>query len=59
MRAALAELPARDREIVALKFHAGLDNGEIAAVLGLSASNTGTRLHRALTKLREALDDGS
>ncbi len=59
VRAALADLPARDREIVALKFHAGLDNGEIAAVLGLSASNTGTRLHRALTKLREALDDGS
>jgi RNA polymerase sigma factor (sigma-70 family) len=59
VRAALAELPARDREIVALKFHAGLDNGEIAAVLDLSPSNTGTRLHRALTKLREVLDDGS
>jgi RNA polymerase sigma-70 factor, ECF subfamily len=59
VRAALAELPARDRELIALKFHAGLDNGEIAAVLDLSPSNTGTRLHRALAKLREALDDGS
>ena len=31
---ALAELPAREREIVALKFHAGLRNAEIARVLG-------------------------
>ena len=51
--------PPRDRELIALKFHAGLDNAEIAAVLGVSASNAGTRLHRALTKLREMLDDQS
>jgi RNA polymerase sigma-70 factor, ECF subfamily len=56
VRAALAALPARDREVVALKFHAGLDNAEIAAVLGVSASNAGTLLHRAMTKLREAID---
>jgi RNA polymerase sigma-70 factor (ECF subfamily) len=59
VRAALAELPARDRELIALKFHAGLDNAELAAVLGVSVSNAGTRLHRALTKLREILDDQS
>jgi len=57
VRAALASLDARDRELIALKFHAGLDNAELAAVLGVSASNAGTRLHRALTKLREILDD--
>jgi RNA polymerase sigma-70 factor (ECF subfamily) len=57
IRAALAALPARDREIVALKFHAGLDNAEIADVLGLSVSNAGTLLHRAITKLREAIDE--
>jgi RNA polymerase sigma-70 factor, ECF subfamily len=56
VRTALAELPARDRELIALKFHAGLDNAELAAVLGVSVSNAGTRLHRALTKLREILD---
>jgi RNA polymerase sigma factor (sigma-70 family) len=56
VRAALATLPARDREVVALKFHGGLDNAEIAAVLGVSASNAGTLLHRAMTKLREAID---
>jgi RNA polymerase sigma-70 factor (ECF subfamily) len=59
VRTALAALPARDRELIALKFHAGLDNGEVAAVLGISASNAGTRLHRALNKLRETLDDES
>jgi RNA polymerase sigma-70 factor (ECF subfamily) len=56
VRAALAELPAREREIVALKFHAGLDNAELARVLGVSVSNAGTLLHRAMTKLREAVD---
>jgi RNA polymerase sigma-70 factor (ECF subfamily) len=51
---ALAALDARDRELVAMKFFAGLDNGEIARVLGISESNAGTRVHRALTRLREA-----
>jgi RNA polymerase sigma-70 factor (ECF subfamily) len=59
VRTAMAELPARDRELIALKFHAGLDNSELAEVLGTSVSNAGTRLHRALTKLREILDDQS
>ena len=59
VRTALAELPARERELIALKFHAGLGNAELAAVLGVSVSNAGTRLHRALTKLREILDDQS
>ena len=54
VRAALAGLDARDRELVALKYFAGLDNAEIAAVLGISASNAGTRLHRAIDRLREA-----
>jgi RNA polymerase sigma factor (sigma-70 family) len=59
VRKALAALPPRDRELIALKFHAGLDNAELAAVLGVSVSNAGTRLHRALTQLREILDDQS
>jgi RNA polymerase sigma factor (sigma-70 family) len=59
VRKAVAGLPPRDRELIALKFHAGLDNAEIAAVLGVSVSNAGTRLHRALTKLREVLDEQS
>jgi RNA polymerase sigma factor (sigma-70 family) len=57
VKAALQTLPARERELIALKFHAGLDNAELAAVLGVSPSNAGTMLHRAMTKLREAVDD--
>jgi RNA polymerase sigma-70 factor (ECF subfamily) len=53
---ALTGLDARERELVALKFFAGLSNGEIARVLKTSESNVGTRLHRVLSKLREALD---
>lgn len=56
VRAALAELDARERELVALKFMAGLSNAEIARVLRLSESNVGTRLHRTVNKLREACD---
>lgn len=59
LRTALAALDPRDHELIALKFFAGLDNAELAAVLGVSVSNAGTRLHRALTKLREILDDQS
>ena len=54
VRSALGGLAPRERELVALKFVAGLDNAEIGAVLGISASNAGTRLHRALHRLREA-----
>jgi RNA polymerase sigma-70 factor, ECF subfamily len=56
VRDALAAMPARDRELVALKFHAGLSNAEIAKVLGVSESNAGTMLHRAVQKLRRAVN---
>ncbi len=54
VRAALASLEPRERDLIALKFAGGLSNVEVARVLGLSASNTGTKLHRAIEKLREA-----
>ncbi len=54
VRAALEQLDTRERELIALKFHGGLSNAELAKVLGTSESNAGTRLHRAVTKLREA-----
>lgn len=59
VRSALASLDARERDLVALKFAAGLSNAEIAKVLRISESNAGTRLHRALEKLRKACDDHS
>jgi RNA polymerase sigma factor (sigma-70 family) len=56
VRSALGELAPRERELIALKFHAGLDNAEIASVIGVSVSNAGTLLHRAVSKLRKAID---
>jgi len=52
--AALTQLDPRERELIALKFHAGLDNSEIAKVLNISVANAGTRVHRAVTRLRKA-----
>ena len=58
VRAAIARLAPRERELIALKYFAGLANSEIAAVVGISESNAGTRLHRVIEKLREECDEG-
>lgn len=55
LAAALAALAPDERELVALKFEAGLANGEIGAVLGISESNVGTRLSRVVARLRVAM----
>ncbi len=54
VRTAVAGLSARDRELIALKFHAGFTNAELARVLGVSESNAGTMLHRTIERLRKA-----
>lgn len=54
VRTALATLPRREQEVVLLKFYGQLSNGELARVLGISESNAGTRVHRAMTRLRES-----
>jgi RNA polymerase sigma-70 factor (ECF subfamily) len=54
VRAGLESLDPRERELIALKFHAGLSNAEIAKVLAVSETNAGTRVHRAVTRLRKA-----
>jgi RNA polymerase sigma-70 factor, ECF subfamily len=53
LRQALDLLNGRERELVALKFFAGLSNSEIAAVIRTSESNAGTRLHRVIEKAEE------
>jgi RNA polymerase sigma factor (sigma-70 family) len=57
LQRALDSLTGRERELVALKFFAGLSNAEIAAVIGTSESNAGTRLHRVIEKLRRSIDE--
>jgi len=48
----LTQLVNRDRELVALKYGAGLTNRTIADITGLTESNVGVILHRALQTLR-------
>jgi RNA polymerase sigma-70 factor (ECF subfamily) len=50
----LARLKDRDRELVALKYGAGLTNRSIASLSGISESNVGTILHRITQQLRAA-----
>jgi len=59
LRQAMGALDARERELVALKFFAGLSNLEIAQVIGTSESNAGTKLHRTMSKLRRACDEAA
>ena len=56
LRDALATLSQDERELVALRFEAGLSGAEAGAVLGISESNVGTRLSRAVEKLRKAME---
>ena len=45
-------LPERERELLALKYGAEMTNRAIAGVTGLTESNVGTILHRAVETLR-------
>jgi RNA polymerase sigma-70 factor (ECF subfamily) len=50
----LSSLDERERELVALKYGAGLTNRSIARLSGLSESNVGTILNRVTQHLRHA-----
>lgn len=56
--AALAKLSDKERNILAMKYAAGLKNSEIAELLGVSGSNIGVVLYRSLKKLQKELDKG-
>ena len=53
---ALASLSQREREIIALKFWSGFSNRDIAGLMGISESNTGVILFRAMRRLRLILE---
>jgi RNA polymerase sigma-70 factor (ECF subfamily) len=56
---AVAQLPNRERNLIALKFAGGLTNRQIAEVTGLSESNVGVIVYRSLKQLRGILSDVS
>ncbi len=53
LRSCLSKLPEDDQEIIKLKFAGEFNNRQIAKILGLSESNVGVKLFRAINKLRE------
>ena len=60
LEAALAELSAGEREVVALRVLLEFDGRTAARVLGISQTACSTRLSRALQKLEEKVrNDGS
>jgi RNA polymerase sigma-70 factor (ECF subfamily) len=59
LRAALAALPAVERELLLLVAWEGLSPTVAAAVVDVPAGTARTRLFRARTRLRESLDPGA
>ena len=53
LAALTASLPDRERDLIALRYGAGLSNRAIAPLVGLSESNVGTILQRTVQQLRE------
>jgi RNA polymerase sigma factor (sigma-70 family) len=56
LQAAVATLPARDRELLALRYGADLTAAQIAQLLDMQTNAAEVALHRALARLREVLD---
>ncbi len=56
LKLGLSTLPQLDQDIISLKFGAEMNNREIARMLKVSESNVGTRLYRAVRRLRDAFE---
>jgi RNA polymerase sigma-70 factor, ECF subfamily len=56
LSSALADLPARQRQVVILRDVEGLSSEEACAVLGITAGNLRILLHRGRSRLRETLE---
>jgi RNA polymerase sigma-70 factor (ECF subfamily) len=56
VRAALAKLPAEQREVIVLGFYGGLTQAEIAQRVGAPLGTVKSRARLAFAKLRESLE---
>jgi RNA polymerase sigma-70 factor (ECF subfamily) len=54
--AAVSQLSSREREVIALKFTAGLTNRTISNMTGLKESHVAVILHRAVKRIRAQMD---
>ncbi|MEM6550914.1 MAG: sigma-70 family RNA polymerase sigma factor [Planctomycetota bacterium] len=59
LRAAIAELPEADQEVLAMRHTAGLSFAEIAETLGQPLGTVLARAHRAVGKLRKLMEAGA
>ncbi len=59
LHAAMQRLTDRDRDLLALKFAAGLSHREIGRLTGLREGHVGVILYRALHRLRRYLEEAS
>lgn len=59
LRLAIADLGPHHRQVVALRYFAGLTVPEVARTLGIREGTVKSRLHRALAILRQQLADPS
>ena len=57
LRPLLAQLPARERRILALRFVRGMSQSQIAAEVGISQMHVSRLLSRTLAQLREGLGE--
>jgi RNA polymerase sigma-70 factor (sigma-E family) len=57
MRAALAQLPLRQRAAVVLRYLGGLSIAEVASAMGCAEGTVKATLHAALVRLRVDLDE--
>lgn len=56
---AIADLPAQYRQLLLLKFVDGMDNAEIALIMGKSVGNLRVIQMRAIRELRQRYDEGT
>ena len=54
---AMSKLKEQERQILSMKFATSLKHDEIADIMGISVSNVGVIVHRALKKLRNLLEE--
>jgi RNA polymerase sigma factor (sigma-70 family) len=56
VRAAIASLPPRQREVVFLRYYADLDEATIASALGIRRGTVAATLHRVHGRIREMIE---
>ena len=57
LRTEVSRLPTRQREVFALRFFVGLDLEGIATALGVDVGTVKTHLHRAVHRVRVAVEE--